>query len=927
MILSGDSTILKTKKTGKTNTEKMSAFGNDCHFYYNGNCLKGNSCPFRHCEAAKANDLTCTYWKQKTCTKPNCPFKHSEGVLQLNQNKNRAEIPCYWETQPTGCTKAVCPFKHINPKSEINTPVEAETTETDSSSDVKVVEVHVQPVVVNLGEDSDVEMTSPVKTINKHRAAVLNKPAKQPTTNLSSETRQLVSQHVPKQAVKLVVNKPNIKSRLTNQMPEPENRKSVKDRLKIGVSDTSQRNSLKARLGINKPGIKNRLGITQQQADPGESTRNDSGEDSDLEVKSLEQIQREKALRSMGLIELKGGKIMKIADWEKEQREQNESSSSEEERGFEEDKGEEEGSEEEDEEVSGEESENDLEEPEEIELFAPDEPEDVEDTRTFISTGNVKVSSIPNSQNKNLPQLEGRRIGKRIVVDDTRPVDDKTPDLKASLKRRLGGRVAEVAHDSGQSVCEHPVKKKLTMPIGSSNQGTIKTLSGIKSRLGTVGNEPALLDARQKLKLKKMDNLEPIIMSVSMGTDEEDSNDSKGSLRKTAVVRKRGWRKTAKDTEVGPDKDSSRPVTPNQPLSAGSSPEKSTETEKVVSSGKRWKKEEDVGTKLQNMMTQKWRNNIWSNRNSQKSKPVGETLDSLGIGIIDIKGGKVVKMGKSKEEENTKMKSEDKLLDQIEKISRGSKKEIRERKVYVPPGRQRAGVSDPDAGRKKVITEYTEKAALSDEDSSDMQVKTFSEIMAAKRQRQKKLAVHKVAESNSKKPSEDLELPQETTEDSNEAPADVLKMAQMITGSLGSPVKLEESHHHRSKKKSKWRKKRKSSKEKKSFKENKLIDNEEESNQDMLKSCDTAFSEDSKNDTVESAQHSVETVDPVLMKAKRQNSENGGNISDKDILSPDKNRTEHLLSDSWLDLDEETEGGAVIQDDDDLLREIDELLA
>lgn len=42
----------------------------------------------------------------------------------------------------------------------------------------------------------------------------------------------------------------------------------------------------------------------------------------------------------------------------------------------------------------------------------------------------------------------------------------------------MGGRVAEVAHDSGQSVCEHPVKKKLTMPIGSSNQGTIKTLSG-----------------------------------------------------------------------------------------------------------------------------------------------------------------------------------------------------------------------------------------------------------------------------------------------------------------------------------------------------------------------------------------------------------------------------------------------------------------
>ena len=37
-----------------------------------------------------------------------------------------------------------------------------------------------------------------------------------------------------------------------------------------------------------------------------------AGGDNDLTVKSLEQIQREKALRSMGLIELKDGKIMKI---------------------------------------------------------------------------------------------------------------------------------------------------------------------------------------------------------------------------------------------------------------------------------------------------------------------------------------------------------------------------------------------------------------------------------------------------------------------------------------------------------------------------------------------------------------------------------------------------------------------------------------
>jgi hypothetical protein len=121
--------------------------------------------------------------------------------------------------------------------------------------------------------DSDVEMTSPANTMKKQRVTVPNKPAKQLPTNRSSGS----SQHVPKQSVKLAVNKPNIKSRLANQTSEPENRKSVKERLKLGVSDTNQQKSLKARLGVNKPGIKNRLGITQQQqADSVESSRNDS---------------------------------------------------------------------------------------------------------------------------------------------------------------------------------------------------------------------------------------------------------------------------------------------------------------------------------------------------------------------------------------------------------------------------------------------------------------------------------------------------------------------------------------------------------------------------------------------------------------------------------------------------------------------------
>lgn len=44
-----------------------------------------------------------------------------------------------------------------------------------------------------------------------------------------------------------------------------------------------------------------------------------------------------------------------------------------------------------------------------------------------------------------------------------------------------------------------------------------------------------------------------------------------------------------------------------------------------------------------------FKNNIlMSNKMLMLFNILGETLDSLGIGIIDIKGGKVVKIGKSK---------------------------------------------------------------------------------------------------------------------------------------------------------------------------------------------------------------------------------------------------------------------------------------
>lgn len=120
------------------------------------------------------------------------------------------------------------------------------------------------------------------------------------------------------------------------------------------------------------------------------------------------------------------------------------------------------------------------------------------------------------------------------------------------------------------------------------------------------------------------------------------------------------------------------------------------------------------------------------------------------------------------------------------------------------------------------------------------------------------------------------------TEDSNEAPADVLKIAQMITGSLDDTATSEESRHHRSKKKSKWRKKRKASKEKKDHQQS---DTEKDSAQDRLKTVDKVLSEDSQNSSFVSSKNPLESDEPDLKRINQQKPETvEDKMSDKEDM-------------------------------------------
>ena len=87
----------------------------DCYFFLFSSCLKGSSCPFRHQESCKSNAVTCKNWQSAFgCTDPECSFSHSLYHLQ----KPRSLIPCYWEQNSFagGCKKPDCPFMHRSKK-------------------------------------------------------------------------------------------------------------------------------------------------------------------------------------------------------------------------------------------------------------------------------------------------------------------------------------------------------------------------------------------------------------------------------------------------------------------------------------------------------------------------------------------------------------------------------------------------------------------------------------------------------------------------------------------------------------------------------------------------------------------------------------------------------------------------------------------
>uniref|UniRef100_A0A8D0FD80 C3H1-type domain-containing protein n=1 Tax=Strix occidentalis caurina TaxID=311401 RepID=A0A8D0FD80_STROC len=143
----------------------MSNQGDDCYFYFYSTCNKGDSCSFRHCEAALGNETVCTLWQEGRCFRNICRFRHMEI------DKKRSEIPCYWENQPVGCQKSNCAFHHAKgryvdglflPPSKTALPSPPESTEDD----VKMAQMSLQQNKLSVQSNPSPQLRGVMKVEN-----------------------------------------------------------------------------------------------------------------------------------------------------------------------------------------------------------------------------------------------------------------------------------------------------------------------------------------------------------------------------------------------------------------------------------------------------------------------------------------------------------------------------------------------------------------------------------------------------------------------------------------------------------------------------------------------------------------------------------------------------------------------------------------
>uniref|UniRef100_A0A2K5XGD7 C3H1-type domain-containing protein n=1 Tax=Mandrillus leucophaeus TaxID=9568 RepID=A0A2K5XGD7_MANLE len=131
--------------------------GEDCYFFFYSTCTKGDSCPFRHCEAALGNETVCTLWQEGRCFRQVCRFR-SLGTWWANK-KHRDKSWVRWlmpvipspEEEVKASQLSVQQNKlsvQSNPSPQLRSVMKVESSENVPSP------TH-PPVVINAADDDE----------------------------------------------------------------------------------------------------------------------------------------------------------------------------------------------------------------------------------------------------------------------------------------------------------------------------------------------------------------------------------------------------------------------------------------------------------------------------------------------------------------------------------------------------------------------------------------------------------------------------------------------------------------------------------------------------------------------------------------------------------------------------------------------------
>ncbi|KAM9594815.1 zinc finger CCCH domain-containing protein 11A-like [Morphnus guianensis] len=268
----------------------MSKQGDDCYFYFYSTCNKGDSCSFRHCEAALGNERVCRLWQEGRCFRTTCRFRHMEV------EKKRSEIPCYWENQPAGYQKSNCAFRHTKGRyvdgrffppsknqlseegGETKTPVQQPATEAPSGSRI----ISTRKCSGNTKQEDNLNFG--IKTVKEIKLKKLKEKTKkqggeEPVIQLNLGER--MGKRKASTAVKSVLLlKRNLADRLGKKTEVLENADKAPKRVQVPRS------------------LKERLGLPSEQT--GTETEKAAKPAGEIHVKTVEEIRLESTHRRRG---------------------------------------------------------------------------------------------------------------------------------------------------------------------------------------------------------------------------------------------------------------------------------------------------------------------------------------------------------------------------------------------------------------------------------------------------------------------------------------------------------------------------------------------------------------------------------------------------------------------------------------------------